>query len=190
MNARRLGLFCIVGGIAYIINAVYISITGISESVDMPNSLLTVIWSAGAICGWLAVIQLKGTGENTTVRSLPFIPILGLSIVLISSVYGILTTGLVTFNPLFATGFILELIGSVLVGIFVIAARRLSEWHRFAPFFVVLGVIAGGLVSALTNNAILGIPLFIGIAYTLLGYAVRTEKEVSIVDHPMKVIPG
>jgi hypothetical protein len=190
MNTRRLGLFCMLGGIAYIISAVYSLITGAGEAVDSPNKLLGLVWALGAICGWLAIIQLRGTGENIIVRFLSFLPIIGLSLALISAVYGVITAVSDTFTPMVAIGLTLELVGSVLVGIFAIAARRLSGWHRFTPFFVVLGVVAGGLVTGASNGAILGIPLFLGIAYTLLGYAVRTEVNVSMIDQSMKVAPG
>ena len=88
MNTRTLGLLCMVGGIAYIISAVYSSITGQSGTVeDIPNRLLTLAWALGAICGWLAIIQLRGTGENIIVRFLSFIPIIGLSLQLIHFAY-------------------------------------------------------------------------------------------------------
>jgi hypothetical protein len=179
-----------IGGIAYVISAVIGSITGTGDSVDIPNSLLGLVWASGAICGWLAIIQLRGTGENIIVRILSFVPIMGLIIALISAVYGVFTAGSITFTPIVAIGLMLELVGAVLVGIFATVARRLSGWHRFAPFFVVLGVIAGGFVSGATKGAILGIPLFIGIAYTLLGYAIRSEEWVSRIDQPVKVVPG
>ena len=190
MNTRKLGLFCIVGGIAYIISAVYSLITGTSDAVDLPNKLLGLVWALGAICGWLAIIQLRGTGENIIVRFLSFLPIIGLSLALISAVYGMFTTGSATFSPLVAIGLTLELAGAVLVGIFAVAARRLSGWHRFTPFFVVFGVVAGGLVTGASNGSVLGIPLFLGIAYALLGYAVRSEEKVSVVDQSVKVVPG
>jgi len=190
MNSRRLGLFCMVGGIAYIISAVYSSITGTGEAVDLPNKLLGLVWALGAICGWLAIIQLRGTGENIIVRFLSFFPIIGLSLALISAVYGMFTVVSDTFTPMVAIGLMLELVGAVLVGIFAIAARKLSGWHRFTPFFVVFGVVAGGLVTGASNGVILGIPLFLGIAYTLLGYGVRMEQMVSMVDQSMKVTPG
>jgi hypothetical protein len=189
MNTRTLGLLCMVGGIAYIISAFYSSITGTGEALNFPNGLLGLVWALGAICGWLAIIQLKASGENILVRLLSFTPIIGLSIASIAAVYEVVTAGSATFTPMVALGLLLELVGAVLVGIFVIAAHRLSGWHRFTPFFVVLGIVAGGLVSGASNGSILGIPLFLGIAYTLLGYVVRTEKEVSMVDHPMKVAP-
>jgi predicted membrane channel-forming protein YqfA (hemolysin III family) len=179
-----------IGGIAYIISAVYSSITGTGEAVDLPNRLLYLVWALGAICGWLAIIQLRGTGENIIVRFLSFVPIIGLSLAAISAVYEMTTSGSITFNPMTAIGLMLETVGAVLVGIFAVAARRLAGWHRFTPFFVVLGVVAGGLVSGASNGAIMGIPLFIGIAYTLLGYAVRTEEKVSLVDQSVKAVPG
>jgi hypothetical protein len=190
MNARRLGSLCIVGGIAYVISAVSGSITGAGDVVDMPNRLLGLVWALGAICGWLAIIKLRGTGENPVVRALSLVPIAGLCVALISAVYGMLTAGSVTFTPMVAVGFVLELAGAALVGAFAVAARRLSGWHRFAPFFVVVGILAGGVASGVSQGAILGIPLLLGLAYVLLGYAVRAEEKVSMIDRPAKVLPG
>jgi hypothetical protein len=56
MNARRLGLFCMLGGIAYIISAIHSSITGIDEMLNLPNTLLGMVWALDAICGWFAFI--------------------------------------------------------------------------------------------------------------------------------------
>jgi hypothetical protein len=190
MNAHRLGLFCMLGGIAYIISAIYGSITGAGETLDMTNSLLGLVWALGAICGWLAIIQLRGTGENIIVRILSFIPILGLSLALISTAYGMFTAGSVAFSTMIGIGLLLEPVGALLVGIFVIVARKFSGWHRFAPLFVVFGVIAGGVVSAVSNSAIQGLPLFLGIAYLLLGYAVRAEGESSKLYQSAQVMPG
>jgi hypothetical protein len=182
MNVRRLGLFCMVGGIAYIINAVYGSITGAEDAVNV----LFLVWALGAICGWLAIIQLRGTGEYIVVRFLSFVPIIGLALALISTAFEMFTTGNATFSTMVGIGLLLELVGAVLVGIFAIVARRLSGWHRIAPFFIVLAAIAGGIVSTASDFAILGLPLFLGIAYTFLGYAVRTEEGVSKVDQSVK----
>jgi hypothetical protein len=57
------------------------------------------------------------------------------------------------------------------------------------PLFRRLRRCAGGLVTGASNGAILGIPLFLGIAYTLLGYAVW-EEAASLVDQPVKSVPG
>jgi hypothetical protein len=100
MNTRRLGLLCMVGGIAYIISAVYNSITGVEGAVNG----LFLVWALGAICGWLAIVLLKGTGENLIVRILSFVPILGLSVALISIVYEMLTAGSATFSTMVAVG--------------------------------------------------------------------------------------
>lgn len=188
MNTRRLGLFCMIGGIAYVISAVYSSITGTGEVVDLPNRLLGLVWALGTICGWLVIIQLRGTGENIIVRFPSFVPIVGLSLAVISAIYGTITAGSPIFFSMVAIGLMLELIGAVLVGIFAVAARRLSGWHRFAPFFVVFGIVAGGLVTGASSGSVLGIPLFFGIAYMLLGYAVRTEEKVSLVDQSVKFV--
>jgi hypothetical protein len=122
MNVRRLGLFCMVGGIAYIINAVYGSITGAEDAVNV----LFLVWALGAICGWLAIIQLRGTGEYIVVRFLSFVPIIGLALALISTAFEMFTTGNATFSTMVGIGLLLELVGAVLVGIFAIVARRLS----------------------------------------------------------------
>jgi 4-hydroxybenzoate polyprenyltransferase len=102
-----------VGGIAYIISAVYSSITGTGEAVDLPNKLLGLVWALGAICGWLAFIQLKGTGENTIARSLSFVPIIGLCLALIFTAYEMFTAGSDTFSTMVAIGLLLELVGAV-----------------------------------------------------------------------------
>lgn len=190
MKARTLGLFCMVGGIAYTISAVYGSVTGSGDTVDILNKLLGLVWALGAICGWLAIIQLMGTGENSIVRLLSFLPIVGLALALLSTVFGMLAAGSEGLLPLVAVGLILELVGALLVGIFTVMAGKLTGWHRFVPFFVVLGVVLGGVVSGVSGGTVQGIPLFLGVAYTLLGYASSLEGKTSSNVEALSVTQG
>ena len=175
MNPRLLGTLCILGGLAYIVMAVYRAIVGAAaDSNDLAGQLLSLAWAVGAICGWLGFILIRGTGSNIAVRFLSFVPIVGLTLVFVIWLYALLA-GVTPFSiPLGGTGLIVELVGIVLNTIFAIATRALSGWRKFAPLGVLLGVVLGGAISGLTRGAILGIPLGLGIAYVILGYAVQT----------------
>jgi len=176
MNTRVLGTLCIIGGLAYTVTAIYSAIAGRSESLsfDLVGQLLSLAWIVGAICGWLGFILIRGTGNNIAVRFLSFVPIVGLTLVFVISLYALLT-GVNPFSmPFVGIGLIVELVGIVLNTIFAIATRALSGWRKFAPLGVLLGVVLGGVISGLTQGAFLGIPLGLGIAYAILGYAVQT----------------
>jgi len=183
MNTRWLGTLCIIGGFAYVVMAVYGSITQLppGKQEQDPVMMFTVaLWMLGAICGWLGFILVRGTGNNIVVRFLSFTPIVGLLVAFVYLLYGVATgsTYIVT-NPIFSTGVMLSVIGSVFVTIFALATRALAGWHKFAPLFTVLALVLGGLLQGITQDAIWGIPLCIGIAFAILGYVVRTVPPSS-----------
>jgi len=172
MNTRLLGTLCMIGGLAYVVSAIYASITGLENSPS--EILLGLAWALGAICGWLGFILIRGTGYNIAVRFLSFIPIVGLTLVFILGLYALFTGADPSDLPSIGVGLVIELTGIVLNTIFAIATRALSGWRKFAPLAVLSGVVLGGVLTALSQGAINGIPLCLGIAYGVLGYAVQT----------------
>ena len=175
MNTRWLGTLSIIGGLAYVVLAVYRALVSMPDNVsDFPGQLLGILWAAGAICGWLGFIAIRGTGQNIAVRFLSFLPIVGLSLVLVFSVYALATRTDPFSIPLMVVGLMLELIGSVLNTVFALAARTLPGWRKFAPLGVVLGVVVGGLFSSVSSAPVLAIPFCLGIAYATLGYVVQS----------------
>lgn len=186
MNNRLLGTLCIIGGLAYIIVALYGTIARVpSNDFDFPGQLLMMVWAIGAICGWLGFISIRGTGSNLAVRFLSFLPIVGLSLVLLILAYALITRTSPFNIPLTGVGFVLELIGIVLNTVFAIATRSLAGWRKFAPLFVLMGVVLGGLISGITSMPVLGLPFCLGIGYAILGYAVQSmEPATEMIRQP------
>jgi hypothetical protein len=186
MNTRLLGTLGIIGGLAYMVDAVFRTIVpGPLTDFDFPGQLLDIVWAAGAICAWLGFIAIRGTGQNIAVRFLSCLPILGLSLVLVIAVYALINRFVPFSIPLTGVGLALELVGIVLNTIFAIATRALAGWRKFTPLFVLCGVVLGGLITGLTNGSILGLPLCLGFAYAILGYAVQSAApEPKLIRQP------
>ena len=184
MNTRLLGTLCMIGGLAYVVEAIYASTTGSGDRNSL-NILLGMVWAFGAACGWLGFILIRGTGDNIAVRFLSFIPIVGLTLVFMIGLFALLTGAKPFEIPLTGVGLVVELVGIVLNTIFAIATRALSGWRKFAPLAVLLGVVLGGVITTLTQGEILAIPLGLGIAYGILGYAVQsTESDPQALAQP------
>src|SRR5512139_2970799 len=135
MNTRFLGTLCMIGGFAYVASALYSLITGSGDSNSM-NVLFGLMWAAGASCGWLGFILIRGTGDNIVVRFLSFIPIVGLVLVFMIGLFVLLTGADPFAIPLSGVGLVVELVGMVLNSIFAIATRALPGWRKFAPLAV------------------------------------------------------
>jgi hypothetical protein len=176
MNYRLLGAICMIGGAAYSLMAVRSALIG-NPLEDRISTLLWLIWLIGSICGILALILANATGSNILMRVLSFIPILGYAVQIPVVAYALVAGGDVTGNPAVLTGRLLSLVGLLLIAIFAIAAGRLPGWRRFAPLVLVLAFpIAIGVAWA-TDGAIFAIPLVLGLAYVVLGYAVQGLDE-------------
>ena len=186
MNTRLLGTLGMIGGLAYVVMAGFSAIVPISfTDFNFPAQLLHIVWAAGAICGWLGFIAIRGTGQNIAVRFLSFLPIVGLSLILVAAVYALINRFAPYSVPLGGVGIALELIGIVLNTIFAIATRALTGWRKFAPLFVLCSVVLGGLIMGLTNGSVLGLPLCLGFAYAILGYAVLSaEPATKLIRQP------
>ena len=186
MSTRWLGTLSIIGGLAYMVTAGYNAIVPISfTEFDFPSQLLHIVWAAGAICGWLGFIAIRGTGRNIAVRFLSFLPIVGLSLILVAAGYALINRFALYSVTVGGVGIALELIGIVLNTIFAIATRALAGWRKFAPLFVLCSVVLGGLLSGLTQGSVLGLPLCLGFAYAILGYAVLSaEPATKLIQQP------
>ena len=181
MNTRLLGGLCLIGGLCYTLFGVYHSWKGPGTPVPGSGDFfieygLTILWLLGGICGFLGLIFSNGVGRNPIVRFLSLLPCLGLTLQVLVAFYGVATLTYTTFTPVDTVGKSIELVGLLLVGIFAIAAKTLPGWHKFVPLLCALSVPLSAILIGATGGKLLNLPLFLGLAYALLGWVVRNRE--------------
>jgi len=170
-------MLCIIGSAIWVLDGVRRAILGGAEP-DWIGSLVSVLWAVGGLCGMLGLIALKATGTNTIVKTLSFLPVVGFGLLIVGSVLGLAAVVSSDDNWLIGLGWLLQMVGVLMVGIFTIAAKTWSGWHKVVPLLCILVVPVGLVVWQVT-----GVPSLVnvvaGIAWMLLGYVVAVRSSTS-----------
>ena len=177
MNTRLLGSAGIAGGLCLFLVELRHIMTGVpvsAETIDRLDALLYALWSIGMIGTLWAIYKLDVTGNHALLRLVPAIPMLGFAVGALVSL--LQAAGVVAgTHPAFGLFWILVMVGLLITGIVVLAARRWTGWRKFAPLACILVVpIMIGLSSVVGN---IGNLLF-SLAQMLLGFAVFTSADV------------
>jgi hypothetical protein len=166
---RLLGGLAMAGGLCYLAMAASFLVTG-DDTGLLPN-LLNVLWALGALCGLVGIGMLGVLGRGLFGRIALALALLAYAL---ASLDGLLIlAGLFSSetSPLFAVSRLGTLVGMLLVGIAALVARRWTGWRMLSPFAVPLAMPLA-IVAGLVTGAMVPIPLFIGLAWLLIGYAV------------------
>lgn len=182
---RFLGLACLVGGLLWLV----LNLTeafGVSLDPPIIKGLMGVVLLVGLTGGPLGLLSLRAVGSGRTGRvgmAGTIVTLLGLLSDLtgqvLQSIFGFATQEIGIF---YAAGALLVGLGTLLLGIAVILARRLSGWRRFAPLsvgFYYAAMIPFQIVFFIGPNGAPSSTLlaFWGLTWALLGYAIFSEAS-------------
>jgi hypothetical protein len=165
---RLMGMLAIGGGVLYIASAFVLLAT--DNDSDALAGSMSVFWALGAIAGLVGIGMIGAAGRGLLGRIALAIAVLAYAI---AALDGILFSAGV-YEPedsvLFAISRLGSLIGMLLLGFATVAARVWPGWRRFAPFAVPLALPVAIVASVIFDSGVM--PLFIGLAWLVIGYAV------------------
>jgi hypothetical protein len=179
---RLFGLACMVGGLLWwLLNAS--EPFGIPLGPPLVGGVIGVVLLVGLTGGPLGLLALRATGNLRMGLIGNVVTLVGLLSYLIGqtlqTVFGYAVQEIGIF---YAAGALLVGIGTLVLGISTIRARRLSGWRRFAPLSVgayyalmipVQVVFFIGPDGAPSNTLL----AFWGLTWMLLGYAIQSEAR-------------
>jgi hypothetical protein len=185
MNARLFGTLCVVGSVLGILGHIagaaqgldgasaedYISIVGIS----------LLAWLIGGALCVSAMIYTNVVGTGTVSRFLAFTPVVAFAVLFIAQLVQFFTGD----DPglLIVLGWVLYMVGVLMLGILTIAAKTWHGWRRFMPlvcFLLALLPLAdlGRSLGSIFWTA--WIPFAPWIA---IGYAVTKAQDSPVIQH-------
>lgn len=183
MNTRLLGIFCVIGGLAYLTGGVWLAIAGAPTNPTGVRiaHLFSLIWAGGGLCGLLGMYVTDAAGTGRIARATLSLPAIGLILVIIDAVIALITPNPVSPfaadspSPLSTISRLLLVIGFLILTIFVLRAKHWTGWGRFTPLGILLALFVGMLLGNL-----IGIGFFqlatIGSSWALTGFAVQTQQ--------------
>ena len=172
MNNRFLGIAMIIGVLLIFAD----SLTNGPALGEASTELTYMLFGIGGMCGVAGLIQLNALGTNTVARALGFVPLIGFAAFVLGSALtlgGLITPGDTLYNILASIGWIMMLVGMLIVGIMTIAAKNWQGWRRFAPLLAIVLAPVGLGLGALTGSQNLGGALAFS-GFLLLGIVIAT----------------
>ena len=182
MNNRVLGTIAMICAPALLIEGLLLrgqenaAVTGIASMVFM----------AGWICANIGMWRMRATGTGKWARAVLLIQLVGLVLAFVFGFFeatGLLGRESVVFNVTDAA-WPLSMLWMLVVGITVIAAKRLPGWQRFVPLLcpfwlpiAILGTVAFGDAAGLVGVGLTAV------LWALLGYVVRDGSRQPAPTH-------
>lgn len=142
---------------------------------DALSALLYLVFAVGWFCAVLALRLLRAAGTGPLGRALVTLPLLTLPVAMMQSVFDLV--GVRTDSALYMASDLawpLSMLLTLLVGMAVLFARRLTGWRRFVPLLCGLALPVAILMGVPFGDAgmQLSFPLHTALGWALLGYAV------------------
>jgi hypothetical protein len=172
MSTRLLGVAMVIGLLA----ASADTITDGPALGGTSTELAYMIFGIGGMCGIAGLIKLKALGQNTVARALGFVPLIGFAAFVLGSALtlgGLILAEDTLYNILASIGWIMMLVGMLIVGIMTIAAKNWQGWRRFVPLLAIVLAPVGLGIGALTGSQNLGGALAFS-GFLLLGIVIAT----------------
>jgi len=145
---------------------------------DTATEITYMLFGIGGMCGITGLIKLNALGTNTVARALGFVPLIGFAAFALGSALtlgGLVASGDTLYTVLASIGWIMMLVGMLIVGIMTIAAKNWQGWRRFIPLLaIVLAPVGLGIGSLVGSQNLGGALAFSG--FLLLGIVVATFK--------------
>ena len=170
---RLMGWLAVAGALCYIVGAIWV----FRDSAETPlSSVLNLLWTLGSLCGLIGVGMLGVAGRNLFGRIALAVAMLAYALAALDGLLILIGVFTGEGSPLFAVSRLGTLVGMTLLGVATLVARRWPGWRKFSPFAIPLAMPVALLVGLVTNGSI-PIPLYIGIAWLIIGYAVISTAE-------------
>ena len=187
MNTRLFGILCMVGSalavLGFIIEAPK-GLDGVTPSDYLGLvGVMMMAWMIGVALAVVAMISLNVVGKGTIGRFLSFVPVIAVGLLFIGDTYHYLSAVDINTNetPLITIGWLLYMVGTLLLSIVTIAAKTWTGWRRFIPLACFLAIMItpmlGDLVGSIWNVA--WIP---HVPWILVGYAVLTTEHNPVME--------
>lgn len=174
INMRVLGILCIIGGAAYLINGLRFFLAG-GPSQDWLGVVLSSIWAVGGICGVLGMLAARVTGTNRVVRDLSYLPVAAFLSVLAGNVQRALNPAVQFSSPLIVFGLLGLVVGMLLVGVLTVLANVWKGWKKAVPFLPAVMPFIGMAIGAAIGIAGGVNVSLVALSWILLGYSVMTS---------------
>ena len=185
MNNRTLGTIAMICAPALMADAI---ITG-GEYRPAVIGAASMVFMAGWICANTVMRRMQAAGTGGWGRAVLRIQLAGLVLAFLFGLVeatGLLATESLAFTVL-DVSWPLSMVWMLVVGVFVIAAKRLAGWRRFVPVLCVPVWLAGLTVGTFLLPEAVGSPVGFGVGaamWALLGLAVRDPDESRIEASP------
>ena len=172
---RLMGGLAMTGGVLYAISGLFVDEAAATTPPWL--SLIGVIWALGCLCGLVGIGILGAVGRGLFGRIALAIAVLAYAVAALDGLLSAVGIFTVDTSPLFGISRLGTLVGMLLVGIAALVARRWPGWRTFSPFAVPLAVPVASGVFLVAGDSVIQVPLFIGLAWLLIGYAVLSTPE-------------
>jgi hypothetical protein len=172
---RLMGGLAIAGAVCYIIGGFILLAAG--DNSNFLANTLALAWTLGSICGLLGIGMLGAIGRGLFGRIALAVAILAYALAALDAL--LILIGIYTGegSPLFAISRLGTLVGMLLVGIAALVARRWPGWRKLSPFALLLALPLAIVVGVATGG--IPIPVFIGLAWLFIGYAVFSTPDLA-----------
>ncbi len=143
---------------------------------DTSTELTYMLFGFGGMCGVAGIIRLNALGTNTVARALGFVPLIGFTAFVLGSALtlgGLIISGDTLYTILASIGWIMMMVGMLIVGIMTIAAKYWQGWRRFVPLLAIVLAPVGLGIGAFTGSQNLGGALAFS-GFLLLGIVIAT----------------
>ena len=169
---RALGIFGMIGGLAYAIAGIRMLVGATGE--DFLTDLLGVIWAACSIGSAWALLRLEVTGRSLIGRSWPVVLLVGFAGAVAWGLYRLVDPIAADRSPL-ALAPMVVILGMIGTGALTLRYRRWPLWRRMIPLAIALVYVGTVALAASTGAFTLPYAFALaGIGYVILGDCIRS----------------
>jgi hypothetical protein len=185
MNTRLFGILCMVGSALAVLGFI-IETPKAANGVTSSDYLglvgvMTMAWMIGVALAVTAMISLNAVGKGTISRLLAFVPVIAVGLLFIGNTYHYLSAVDINTNEtlLIPIGWLLYMVGTLLLSIVTIAAKTWTGWRRYLPLACFLAIMITPMLGDLVGSIwyVAWIP---HVPWILVGYAVLTTENRAI----------
>lgn len=177
MTTGTSGTIAMIGGAAY--TASGLRMLAVGDVQNVTSDSLGLIWALCWIVGGIALLEMRVAGTSRFARAVSIVLIAGFAIASMWAAYRLIDAPAADASIL-AIAPIFVILGMLGTGVLALRTGVLVTWRRFLPLFIALVYISTISYTIATGAETLGVAFTMaGIAYMLLGYAIRSASPHS-----------